>query len=266
MLTASTLKGFTIAATDGAVGTVSDVLFDDTSWMVRWLVVDTGTWLSGRKVLLPPSVLGHADTAAKSFPVRLTRAEIEASPERDTQKPVSRQFETSIYDYYGWSPYWGTGFYMGGYGLMAAGRWRCGRTPRCGAVPRTWPGGQRQSAEPHLRSAEAVTSYHIHATDGEIGHLSDILVEEADFSIRYLVVDTSNWWAGHKVVCLAAFGARDRLDRAAGPSRPRPADGQGQPALRPGPAGRPRLREARRRPLYRAGPVPGDKAAESRVR
>jgi hypothetical protein len=59
--TASGIKGYAILAIDGTIGTVSDFLFDDDSWLVRWLVVDTGTWLSGRKVLLPPFVLGHAD-------------------------------------------------------------------------------------------------------------------------------------------------------------------------------------------------------------
>ena len=57
---ASAIKGYAIEASDGDIGTVSDFLFDDVSWQVRWLVVDTGNWLSGRKVLLPPVRLGPA--------------------------------------------------------------------------------------------------------------------------------------------------------------------------------------------------------------
>ena len=115
---ASAINGYAIEASDGDIGTVSDFLFDDASWLVRWLVVDTGNWLSGRKVLLPPSVLGRLYPKDREFAVKLTKQQIKDSPEIDTDRPVSRQMETSVYDYYGWSPYWGTGFYMGGYGYM----------------------------------------------------------------------------------------------------------------------------------------------------
>lgn len=203
LLNLSTIRGHSIAASDGTIGSVSDVLFDDASWMIRWLVVDTGDWLSDRKVLLPPSVLGHSEPTGKTFPVRLTRAEVEASPELDSHLPVSRQFETSTYDYYGWSPYWGSGYYMGGY---MGGFGFPGGALSMGADPEE----QRRSDElarrlhdrdePHLRSADEVTGYYIHATDGEIGHLSDLVIEDTDWSIHYLIVDTSNWWMGQKVL------------------------------------------------------------------
>jgi sporulation protein YlmC with PRC-barrel domain len=199
LLNLTTIRGYDIAAIDGTIGTVSDVFFDDTSWTIRWLVVDTGTWLTGRRVLLPPSALGHPNAETQTFPVRLTRAQIEASPELDTHLPVSRQFETSTYDYYGWSPYWGSGYYPGGYGMFD------GAPPMSG-----YRGGDRHTDdidqhnhdldEPHLRSGEEVTGYHIHATDGEIGHLSDLAVGDTDWCIHYLVVDTSNWWMGQKVL------------------------------------------------------------------
>src|SRR5580692_3080029 len=115
---ASAINGYAIAASDGQIGTVSDFLFDDASWTVRWLVVDTGNWLSGRKVLLPPSVLGHLDAKKQECSVELTMQQIKDSPETGTDRPVSRQMETSLYDYYGWSPYWGTGFNMGGFGFV----------------------------------------------------------------------------------------------------------------------------------------------------
>jgi len=199
ILELSAIRKHTVAATDGTIGAVSDVLFDDASWTIRWLVVDTGKWLTGRKVLLPPTVLGHARPSDKSFPVRLTRAEIEASPALEEHRPVSRQFEISTYDYYGWSPYWGSGYYLGGYGLL-------GRNMMMGVDTEQrrrneeFDRQRHERDEPHLRSAEEVTGYHIHATDGRIGHLSDIMLEDEDWSIRYLVVDTSNWWAGQKVL------------------------------------------------------------------
>jgi sporulation protein YlmC with PRC-barrel domain len=167
--------------------------------MIRWLVVDTGDWLSGRKVLLPPSVLGHLDPDGKTFPVRLTRAEVEASPKLDTHRPVSRQFEISTYNYYRWSPYWGSGFYLGGYGMTGGGLSMTG-DPHAPSRADKLARLQKNLDEPHLRSAEEVTGYHIHATDGEIGHLSDVILEDTDWSIHYLIVDTSNWWMGQKVL------------------------------------------------------------------
>jgi hypothetical protein len=210
---ASAINGYAIEASDGDIGTVSDFLFDDASWRVRWLVVDTGNWLSGRKVLLPPSALGQLYAKDRVCAVKLTKQQIKDSPEIDTERPVSRQMETRVYDYYGWSPYWGAGFYMGGYGYM----------PGSG-IASPYLGGRRREQEiadaqtdrddVHLRSVEAVTGYHIHASDGEVGHVEDFLVEDADWSIHYLVVDTKNWWPGKKVlVSSRSAGEIDWTDR-----------------------------------------------------
>ena len=196
---ASAINGYAIAASDGNLGTVSDFLFDDASFRVRWLVVDTGNWLSGRKVLLPPFVLGHPDRTASEFAVRLTRQQVKDSPDIDSDRPVSRQMETHVYDYYGWSPYWDTGLYMGGYGYMGG---VMGDGPLLGSRRRedNYRLAQRDDGDPHLRSVEAITGYHIHATDGEIGHVKDFLMDDTDWSIHYLVVDTTNWFGGKKVL------------------------------------------------------------------
>jgi len=197
--TASVINGYTIAASDGNLGTVSDFLFDDKSWRVRWLVVDTSNWLSGRKVLLPPFVLGHPDSNAREFSVRLTKQQVKDSPDIDSDRPVSRQMETHVYDYYGWSPYWDTGIYMGGFGYVGG---VMADSPAIGARRReeNYPRAQRDDGDPNLRSVETVTGYHIHATDGEIGHVEDFLVDDTDWSIHYLVIDTTNWWPGKKVL------------------------------------------------------------------
>ncbi|MGZ9082246.1 MAG: PRC-barrel domain-containing protein [Rhodoplanes sp.] len=200
---ASAIKGYAIAATDGRLGTVSDFLFDDASWLVRWLVVDTGKWLSGRKVLLPPSVLGHIDPNGNEFAVSLTMQQVKDSPDIDTERPVSRQIETNIYDFYGWSPYWGgTGFLMGGYGGSGYGGGAIAPLPSPGSMRRAEDiaAAQQNDDDPHLRSVEAVTGYHIHASDGEIGYVEDFLLQDTDWSIHNLVVDTTNWWPGKKVL------------------------------------------------------------------
>jgi sporulation protein YlmC with PRC-barrel domain len=202
---ASAIKGYAIAATDGRLGTVSDFLFDDASWLVRWLVVDTGKWLSGRKVLLPPSVLGHIDPNGNEFAVSLTMQQVKDSPDIDTERPVSRQIETNIYDFYGWSPYWGsTGLLMGGYGGYGYGYGggAIAPLPSPGSMRRAEDiaAAQQSDDDPHLRSVEAVTGYHIHASDGEIGYVEDFLLQDTDWSIHNLVVDTTNWWPGKKVL------------------------------------------------------------------
>ena len=69
----SEVIGYTIGANDGQLGKVTDFLFDDDTWLVRWLVVDISSWLSNRKVLLSPSVLGHFSAIGNQFSVRLTK-------------------------------------------------------------------------------------------------------------------------------------------------------------------------------------------------
>ena len=103
----SALKGYAIEASDGRMGTVADVLFDDSSWRVRWLVVDCGSWLTGRKVLIHPSAISRTDLEQQRFLVSLTKAQVEMSPELAEDQPVSQQMENQLYTYYGWDPHWG---------------------------------------------------------------------------------------------------------------------------------------------------------------
>lgn len=197
MWVTSALKGYAIAATDGDIGTVSDLLFDDTTWRVRWLVVDTGNWLPGRLVLLHPSVLGVPDAERRSLPVALTRAKVEASPDIQQDLPVSRQMEQGVFAYYGWDPYWGGGAF--GMDALAAPF----APPGAFAVPAAadLPVELTQTeGDPHLRSVSATVGHHIQATDGDIGHASDFLVADGGWVLRYLVIDTRNWWPGKHVL------------------------------------------------------------------
>lgn len=195
------IKGYVIHATDGLIGTVNDFLFDDTTWSVRWLVIDTGNWLPGRKVLLPPSALAEVNHMGRQFSVKLTKQQVKECPEVDFDRPVSRQEETNIYNYYGWAAYWDGGLYPSfvGYG----GGYLAGTAPPSPELmkrEKAIDNAQRSKDDPALRSANEVTGYEILASDGEIGHVEDFLVEDADWSIHYLVVDTTNWWLGKKVL------------------------------------------------------------------
>ena len=199
LFNASTIHGYTIVASDGHLGTVSDFLFDDATWMVRWLVVDTGTWLPGRKVLLPPMALGHPNSSDREFPVRLSRQQVKGSPDIDTARPVSRQMEHHVYDHYGWSPYWDTGVYMGGFGYPDSLA-PMPQIPACRRRAEAEMVAREYEGDPHLQSIGDVTGYLIHATDGEIGHVESMLLDDTDWGIRFLVVDTTNWLSGKKVL------------------------------------------------------------------
>jgi len=198
------IHGYAIEADDGALGKIADFLFEDTNWSIRWLVVDTRHWLMNRKVLLPTGALGQFDRDKKEFSVRLTKKQVEDSPNIDTDLPVSRQMESNIYDTYGWGPYWGAGYMNSGFGSLL----EPAMLPPPGQ--QAFPDTRNHDGDPHLRSVGQIISYDIHARDGEIGNVSDVLISDADWSIRYLVVDTGTWWAGRKV--LISPGWVERID------------------------------------------------------
>jgi len=203
------LKDFTIHATDGDIGSVVDCFFDDEAWTVRYLVVDTGGWLLGRKVLISPISVMHADWSKKAIPVAITKKQVEDSPDIDTEMPVSRQHESRYLGFYGYPSYWGgTGPWAGGAfpGMMMPGYAALEAAPvtlsQQADIELAAAGEDRlhHHDDVHLRSCKEVKDYHIHATDGEIGHVAGFLLDEQTWAIRYLVVNTSNWWVGQQVL------------------------------------------------------------------
>ncbi len=206
--TVKDLEHYSILATDGQIGKVRDLYFDDRKWILRYLVVDTGSWLSGREVLLSPASIGRADAKQKSIPSTLSKQKVKDSPEIDTHEPVSRQHEASLLDYYGYPYYWSGAGYWGDAcyppGLML----RPGETSLThGQVEKSngtaAPNGAMPKGsedDPHLRSCNAVTGYHVEAKDGELGHVAGMIFDDESWALRYLIVETSNWWMGHKVL------------------------------------------------------------------
>lgn len=192
-------RGATIRATDADIGSLDDVYFDDSTWQIRYAVIDTGGWLSGRKVLLAPTALGKLDTHRNALIVNMTRDRVEKSPPVDSDKPVSRQYETRLHDYYGWPPYWGWG--TAALVPPAAGMpYPITPHPARDAVAAEIEAREREEADPHLRSARTVTGHYIHARDGDVGHVEDFLASDDDWTIRYMIVDTRNWLPGKKVL------------------------------------------------------------------
>jgi sporulation protein YlmC with PRC-barrel domain len=188
--------GFSMGATDGEFGKVDEFYFDDETWTIRYLVVKTGSWLFGRKVLISPMALKEPDWANQILPVNLTMKQIENSPDIDTERTVSRQQEVDLYTHYGW-PYMGIGG-AGFYGGMGLSGMMESRIPFEESILAATEQGH--PADPHLRSISEVTGYRIHATNGEIGDVEDFIVDDQSWRIHFLVVDTGHWFPGKKVL------------------------------------------------------------------
>lgn len=181
------ITGYTLAALDGKIGRCKDFLFDDQHWTIRYMVADTARWLPGRKVLIPPSTLNEPAWASKALPVRLTQKQIENAPDLDEHAPVSRQYEERFYAYYGWPYYWASA-YAGDGGVYPP------------PLATTEAPETKDVDNPHLRSVDEVTGYHIKARDGEVGHVEDFIIDDTTWIIRYMVIDTRNWLPGRKVL------------------------------------------------------------------
>ncbi len=200
LLNTKLLYGTKIDATDGGIGQVKDLYFDDVTLAIRYLVVETGSWLSGRQVLLSPHafrehVFGRASEVADTHVLHanLTRKQIEGSPWIETCRPVSRQYEEEYFRYYGWPCYWRGG---GMFGVTG--------------VPVSVPFAQKilthhepgKEGDNHLRSMQAFSGYTIQATDGKFGSVGGFNIDGRTWMFRELVVATSHWYAGKSILIL----------------------------------------------------------------
>jgi sporulation protein YlmC with PRC-barrel domain len=189
------LVGYTISTSDGELGEVDEFFFDDLTWSIRYLVVKTGNWLSEKLLLIPHSALGITDWKSKTFKVNLTMEQVRKSPDIETQKTVSRQHETELLNYYGLPIYWGDGLFTDPIAMVPY--------PSILDKENENKDGINEIGEStHLRSTSHVKGYHIHANNGEIGHVDDFIVDDEKWKICFLVIDTHNWLAGRKVLIL----------------------------------------------------------------
>ena len=166
------MMGASIEASDGKVGKLCDLLFDDQTWNVRDLVLTAGSWLNRRRITLPPDVVEHKDWADHRLSIAgLTRQQVIESPGSETHLPVGPAAleEATVVD---WDVYW------------------------INLLEHPW----QVSDDPHLRNTVEVIGYHIRCTDGPIGHITDFVVDDEAWTIRYLLVDTRNWLPGKHVL------------------------------------------------------------------
>ena len=153
---------FGLAAKDGEIGSVEEFYFDDRRWTVRYLVLKPQKWLSGRRVLISPKALLSPDWEHKVILTSLTKAQIEKSPDVDFHKPSSRQDEEKLIKYYKWEFYW-------------------------------------SDPDFYLQSSKDVLGYKVEAKGETVGIVSDFILDDKDWRIRYLIVDTGDWLPGKKV-------------------------------------------------------------------
>ncbi len=194
----NSLLGYTIKGTDGEIGKVEEFYFEDRTSTIRYMVVKTGGWFSGKKVLISPEAFQNPEWDSKTFSVNLTQEKIKNSPDIDTDKPVSRQQEELMRGYYSWPGYYEYGMY----GYWGVGMWGYPAVEES-AVEKEM--NQMKATEHandnlHLRSTHEVKGYDIHATDGDIGDVEDFIIDDATWKIHFLVVDTGDWFPGKKVL------------------------------------------------------------------
>jgi uncharacterized protein YrrD len=198
---AKTLKNYKLNSLDGEIGKVREFYFDDEHWTIRYLMADTGNWLTGRKVLISPNSIVSINKEEEYITINLTKSQIENSPALDSDKPVSRQFQERFYGYFDLPVYWG-GIQTGGVAQQSGGAF----------VPYPLisiendkdksiePTIVENEGDPHLRSTHNVSGYNLQAMDGEIGHVDDFIIDDETWEIRYLIIDTQNWLPGKKVL------------------------------------------------------------------
>jgi sporulation protein YlmC with PRC-barrel domain len=175
---AKDLIGFRIHATDGDIGHVRDLYFDDEQWRVRQVVVDTGHWLPGRQVLVSPRLLVSADPRRHRLGAALTQQQVRTSPSIASEKPISRHHEIDPDAYLNMLFFWTDGDFL-----------------------RSIPGTTADHDDDrHLYSVRGVTNYTVHASDGDVGHVGDLMVDGDSWAIESIVVDVRRWLPGQHVL------------------------------------------------------------------
>jgi len=173
LLLARQMHGASVEASDGKIGKLCDLLFDEQDWSIRYLVMDGGTWLNRRRVTLPPDLVRRRDWADHRLSVAgLTRRQVMESPNVETHVPLGQPTKEEEATIVNWEIYW------------------------IHTMDHPW----QVSDDPHVRSTQETTEYYIQGSDGPLGHVADFLIDDEAWTIRYLALDTRNWWPGKRVL------------------------------------------------------------------
>lgn len=174
---------YKVGTIDGEAGRVADFLFDDKRRVVRYIVVKTGGWLLGRDVLISPVAVDTVDNDNRQLQTVVSRDSIQQAPGIEMDRPVSRQRELELVSYYNWPTYWAP----------------VSPAPLTGhnvAIKEI----AEQESDPNLRSTKEVVGYSINCIGDSVGHVEDLIVDLDTWAVRYLVIATTNWLPGKKVI------------------------------------------------------------------
>jgi hypothetical protein len=189
-----TIKTYALEAVDGEIGKFEEIYFEDNYFMIRYLVINTGGWLSGQRVLLPPFAVGEVDELKKVLFIELTQEQIQHSPPLESQLPVSREYETNYFKYYGWPPYWENTPWPTTSPISPSPAY---------ASPQQKSNVDFHPEENHLRSSNEIQGYGINTKNGSIGHVKSFIIDTQYWTIRYLEVDTRNWLRSGKLILIS---------------------------------------------------------------
>lgn len=186
---AKELIRYRVKAVDGKLGKAHDLYFEDGSWAIRYLLLNVGRWLLGERVLVPPERLGQPDTKSHSLPVLMTKREVEQCAAAETAQPVSHQMQHKVSARYGGTHAQGGGPMASLHGVMSSEAVALAESEE--SPPQQGPG---------LRSIQEVLGYQIEALDGPLGVAEDFLIDDDEWVIRYILVNTKTWKPGRQVL------------------------------------------------------------------
>lgn len=206
---AKSLLDYVVKAIDGNIGKVNNIYFDDQNWILRYVVIDIGLMFSDRIVLLSTSILKKPLTMEHLFPVSITKQQIWDSPDITTNLPISRVHEIALHDYFGWPYYWDISPFINTEPLPVADIAKENIDIQSKTV-------EKSDTDNHLQSFLEIKGYRIEAENGMIGHIDDVIIDESEWKISSVVVDTSNWFHGKKVLLPSySFRSFNWSDRSA---------------------------------------------------
>jgi uncharacterized protein YrrD len=184
---ASDIVGCEIISSDGAIGKVYDIVFGE-DWVFQYLVIDIGGWFGGRRLALAFDVVEAIDEDQRSIHVPLSKNDIENCPNVASRNTAAEEAEALLGKIWMWTP-----------NSVAHLPEEIRRVLDSEATV-----AEKQVAEEHvqsrLRSFRETDGYHIAASDGDIGHLQDLLVDGDTWRIQYLAVNAGNWFFQRNVV------------------------------------------------------------------
>jgi sporulation protein YlmC with PRC-barrel domain len=187
------ILGYKVTTKDGTDGKCKDALFDNDSWTIRYLEVDFGTIFNDRKVLIPRFLLRDFHVSEDHMHLELTKEQIDNCPKPEDHLTVSRKYEEEIHKYYGIDYYWSQPYAMP-------------VDPVAGAsYPLRVPSQEtvnEYELNTKLRSFNEIKGYTIHANDGKMGNIADLIIDDSDWRIVYAVVNSGNWLEWRRKVLL----------------------------------------------------------------